>query len=42
MASLAGGRPWGASLASEGRSSPPGHRNGAWGAYAAFGPAAAA
>jgi len=32
MASLAGGRPWGASLASEGGSSPPGHRNGARGA----------
>src|SRR6516162_444541 len=37
MASLAG-----ASLASGGVSSPPGHRNGAGAPYAAFGPAAAA
>jgi len=33
MASLACGRPWGASLASGGVSSPPGPRNGAWGAF---------
>src|SRR6516165_10924682 len=40
FAPLAGGRPWGASLASGGWSSAPGHRNDAWGALCGVRPGA--